>query len=307
MSSSHIRIGTRGSQLAQWQANWVAAELRKLGATVDLVEITTQGDTQQRGPIANIGVQGVFTKEIQSAMLEGKADIAVHSLKDLPTETVAGLVLAAVPERENPADALISRQADSLMALVAGAKVGTGSLRRQAQIRHLRSDLDVQSIRGNVDTRLRKLDEGKYDAVILAASGLNRLGLSERIVELLEPPRVLPAPGQGALGLECRDDDTACQELLAKLDHQVTHRAVDAERAMLAKLHGGCSAPVGSWGRVEAGQLVLDGLVASIDGKRVLKASARGELSEAIEVGHQVADQLLAAGGAEIVAEARGG
>lgn len=307
MSTPHIRIGTRASQLAQWQANWVAAQLRALGVTVELVEITTQGDTQQRGPIASIGLQGVFTKEIQAVVLAGEADIAVHSLKDLPTETVAGLVLAAVPERESPADALVTAQADSLAALPVGAKVGTGSLRRQAQLRCLRPDLDVVGIRGNVDTRLRKLDEGEYAAVILAASGLNRLGLAERIVELLEPPRMLPAPGQGALGLECREDDTATRELLTKLDDANSHRAVEAERAMLAKLHGGCSAPVGSWGRIEGGQLVLDGLVASVQGDTVLRATAAGSIADATAIGYEVAEQLLAQGGAQLVAEARDG
>ncbi|NOY43022.1 MAG: hydroxymethylbilane synthase [Planctomycetes bacterium] len=307
VSTPLIRIGTRASQLAQWQANWVASQLRALGATVELVEITTQGDTQQRGPIANIGFQGVFTKEIQAAVLADEVDIAVHSLKDLPTETVDGLVLAAVPERESSADALVAKKADSLMALPAGARVGTGSLRRQAQLRHLRPELDVVGIRGNVDTRLRKLEDGEYDAVILAASGLKRLGLADRIVEFLEPPRMLPAPGQGALGLECRAQDAAVQELLGNLDDRGSHRAVDAERAMLAKLHGGCSAPVGAWGRLEGGQLVLDGLVATVDGSRVLRATATGQADDATAIGYEVAGQLLAQGAAAIVAEARGG
>ncbi len=307
MSTASIRIGTRASQLARWQASWVAGQLRALGARVELVEITTRGDTQQQGPIAGIGLQGVFTKEIQAAVLASEVDIAVHSLKDLPTDTVAGLVLAAVPERENPADALVSTKADSLMTLPAGARVGTGSLRRQAQIRHLCPELEVVGIRGNVDTRLRKLDAGEYDAVILAAAGLGRLGLADRIAELLEPPRVLPAPGQGALGLECRAEDSAVGELLAKLDDATSHRAVEAERSMLAKLHGGCSAPVGAWGRIEGGQLTLDGLVASLDGEQILRATACGQVADAIAIGNEVADQLLAQGGAAIVAEARGG
>jgi len=307
VSKSLIRIGTRASQLAQWQAKWVAFQLRALGATVELVEITTQGDAQQRGPIASLGSQGVFTKEIQAAVLDSEVDLAVHSLKDLPTETVAGLVLAAVPERENPADALVTAKAESLETLASGARVGTGSLRRQAQLRHLRSDLEVVGIRGNVDTRLRKLDEGEYDAVILAAAGLKRLGLADRIVELLEPPRVLPAVGQGALGLECRADDAAIRELLGDLDDRDSHRAVEAERAMLAKLHGGCSAPVGAWGRLEDGELVLDGLVATLDGGRVLKAAASGPAAEAGAIGDRVAEELLGQGAAAIVAEARDG
>ena len=305
MSAPSIRIGTRASQLAQWQANWVAAQLRELGATVELIEITTQGDTQQRGPIANIGSQGVFTKEIQSAVLADDVDIAVHSLKDLPTETIEGLALAAVPPRENSADALVTQVAASLMELPAGAKVGTGSLRRQAQLRHLHPKLDVVGIRGNVDTRLRKLDDGEYDAIILAASGLNRLGLAERITEYLEPPRLLPAPGQGALGLECRADDKGAQELLANLNDSDTYAAVEAERAMLAKLHGGCSAPVGAWGRVENGKLILNGLVATLSGDQVLRASVEGDVTDSSVIGSQVAEQLLSQGAAAIVAEAR--
>lgn len=305
MTTPHIRIGTRGSKLAQWQANWVADQLRHHGAAVELIEITTSGDIQQTGPIAAVGLQGVFTKEVQAAVLAGEADIAVHSLKDLPTEQVAGLVLGAVPERENVADALISNQASSLAVLQPGARVGTGSLRRQSQLKHLRPDLEVLGIRGNVDTRLRKLDDGDYDAILLAAAGLRRLGWADRIAQLLEPPLMLPAVGQGALGLECREDDQAVLELLGQLDHHETHRATVAERAMLALLHGGCSVPVGGWGRIENGKLALDGLVANLDGTQVLKATATGELSEAEQIGQQVAEQLLSQGAAEIIAAAR--
>jgi len=307
MTNDHIRIGTRASKLAQWQANWVADQLRRLGATVELVEITTSGDVQQTGPIADVGLQGVFTKEVQAAVLTGDADIAVHSLKDLPTEQVDGLVLAAVPERENVADALVSNQAKSLAVLPTGARVGTGSLRRLAQLKHLRPDLKVVGIRGNVDTRLRKLDGGEYDAILLAAAGLRRLGWEDRIAELLAPPQMLPAVGQGALGIECRRDDQAVHELLSQLDHNETHQAVTAERAMLALLHGGCSAPVGAWGRVESGELVLDGLVANLMGTQVLKANASGHSSAAKQIGQQVAEQLLAQGAAEIIAAAREG
>jgi len=305
MTNDPIRIGTRASKLAKWQANWVADQLRRLGATVELVEITTSGDVQQTGPIADVGLQGVFTKEVQAAVLTGDADIAVHSLKDLPTEQVDGLVLAAVPERENVADALVSNQAKSLAALPTGARVGTGSLRRLAQLKHLRPALKVVGIRGNVDTRLRKLDEGECDAILLAAAGLHRLGWEDRIAELLAPPQMLPAVGQGALGIECRGDDLAVQELLSQLDHNETHQAVTAERAMLALLHGGCSVPVGGWGRIENGKLVLDGLVANLMGTQVLKANASGHPSAAKQIGQQVAELLLAQGAATIIAAAR--
>ncbi len=306
MSAPLIRIGTRASQLAQWQAHWVANQLRGHGATVELLSITTSGDTQQRGPVAELGLQGVFTKEIQSAVLENRVDVAVHSLKDLPTDPVAGLVLAAVPKRENVADALVSNIAPSLAVLPQAARVGTGSLRRQSQLKILRPDLQVVGIRGNVDTRLRKLDEGEYDAIILAAAGLQRLGLGERIVELLEPPQMLPAPGQGALGIECREEDVEVRKILARLEDADSRRTIEAEREMLALLHGGCSVPVGGWGRMEEGQLALDGLVANRDGTKVLRATAKGDPTTAAEVGHRVAEQLLAQGAAEIIAESRG-
>jgi hydroxymethylbilane synthase len=305
VTAPHVRIGTRASQLAQWQANWVAGELRNLGVTVELVEIATSGDVQQGGPIAGIGLQCVFTKEIQAALLESRVDVAVHSLKDLPTETVDGLVLAAVPARESSADALVSNTAQSLAKLPVGARVGTGSHRRQAQLRNLRPDLEVAGIRGNVDTRLRKLDEGQFDAIILAAAGLRRLGWETRIRELLEPPRMLPAPGQGALGLECREVDSETRSLLAKLNHRESHQVVAAERSMLALLHAGCSAPVGAWGRVEREQLVLDGLVANLEGTEVLRASAFGLASSGAELGRRVATELLDLGAAAIVEAAR--
>lgn len=307
MSTPLIRIGTRASKLAQWQANWVADQLRLQGAAVELVEITTSGDIQQTGPIAAVGTQGVFTKEVQAAVLSSAADIAVHSLKDLPTEQIEGLVLGAVPKREEVQDALVSNGAKSLAELPIGARVGTGSLRRHAQLKSLRPDLEVVGIRGNVDTRLRKLDDGEYDAIVLAAAGLRRLGWADRIAELLGPPRMLPAVGQGALGIECREGDQTILELLAPLDHRETHSAVAAERSMLALLHGGCSAPVGAWGRMESGALVLNGLVANLAGTKVLRASDGGTLAEPHQIGKSVAEQLLAQGAAEIVAAAREG
>jgi hydroxymethylbilane synthase len=307
-----VRIGARGSKLARWQSDWVAGELRKLGAEVETVEIATQGDVQQ-GPVATLEIQGVFTKEIQAALIRGEVDLAVHSLKDLPTQQVAGLELAATPPREDPADALITNVANSLESLPQGARVGTGSLRRRAQLLHLRPDLQVVGIRGNVDTRLRKLDEGEYDAIVLAAAGLRRLGWSERITALLSPPQMLPAPGQGSLGIECRSNDHFAAPLAAKLNDRDTRLSVSAERTVLAALHGGCSAPIAAWGRVAANQLLLDALVADMDGTKVLRANAKvkvpfADLDAAVtatELGRQVANELLAQGAAALIDTAR--
>lgn len=301
-----LRIGTRGSKLARWQSDWVAEQLRAAGVAVDIVEITTRGDLQQAGPVAAIGGTGVFTKEIQAALLEGTVDVAVHSLKDLPTMQAAGLTLAATPPRENPADALIARNGETLASLAPNSRIGTGSQRRRAQLLALRPDLAMLDIRGNVDTRLRKLDEGDYDAIVLAAAGLTRLGWADRITELLAPPRLLPAPGQGSLGIECRSDDHAAFEVLAALDDPITRAAVVAERSLLAVLEGGCSAPVAAWGRVSDGELRLDGLVASLDGQHVLRASGAAQAADAAELGARIAGGLLQQGAAAIVGGTRG-
>jgi hydroxymethylbilane synthase len=297
----HIRIGTRGSQLALWQANWVADQLRQRGATVDIIEISTTGDRDQRDPILEMNQQGVFTKEIQTAVLNGDADIAVHSLKDLPTETVEGLVLCAVPPREVCFDVLITTQAKSLMELPLNSRIGTGSLRRQALLRHLRSDLEILGIRGNVDTRLRKLRDGEFDAIVLAAAGVKRLNLDQHVVEELTPPRMLPAPGQGALGIECHRAAHDIIEFVSQLDDANSRDATNAERSMLALLHAGCSAPVGAWGRIDNGELLLDGVVATLDGQRVVRASASGPSQSAVQLGRQVAESLLDQGAGEII------
>ena len=300
-----LLIGTRASQLALWQAHWVADRLQALGAPTAIVEITTRGDTEQSDPVASIGVQGVFTKEVQRAVLAGDADLAVHSLKDLPTAPTTGLALAAIPEREDFRDALVSASGAGLDDLPEGARVGTGSERRRALIAAIRPDLEMAPIRGNVDTRLAKLDRGDYDAIVLASAGLTRLGLQERISELLAPPRLLPAPGQGALGIECRADDDATQSVLQQLDHTATRAGVEAERALLAQLHGGCSVPVGAWGRIENDALQLDAVVASTDGLRVLRASDSGGLQDSAEVGQRLGDKLLADGAAAIIESCR--
>jgi hydroxymethylbilane synthase len=299
-----LRIGTRASALARWQADWVAAELSRRGTEVELVPITTTGDRDQ-GPIGTLGTAGVFTKEIQRALLDRRIDLAVHSLKDLPTEPVPGLALAAVPLRAAPWDTLIFPQGRSLEELPAGAAVGTSSLRRRAQLRHLRPDLELRDIRGNVDTRLRKLEEGAFQALILALAGLERLGLADRATAQLRPPQLLPAVGQGALGLETRDDDCPTRDHLEPLNDAQSFQAVVAERAMLAALHGGCLTPVAAWARIESGQLVLSGRVLSLDGREQLDATATAAPNECTALGQHVAELLLAQGAARLIQAAR--
>ncbi len=296
-----IRLGTRASALAQWQANWVAGELRGRGVAVEIVFIRTQGDVKT-GPIGEIGGQGVFTKELQRALLDGEIDLAVHSLKDLPTDEVPGLTLAAVPPREACGDALVSNKANSLDDLPAGAVVGTGSVRRQSQLLHARGDLKVVDIRGNVDTRLKKLDGGEYDAIILAEAGLRRLGLADRIAQVLSKEVMLPAIGQGALGLECRASDDATRAALELLDDPPSHVAVIAERSLLSTLRGGCLAPIGAWARWEDDSLQLNAVVLSADGKRRLSAQGVGNADEAVGLGRTVAEQLLSDGAGELIA-----
>jgi hydroxymethylbilane synthase len=310
-----LRLGTRGSKLARWQAEWVADELRRRGQSVELVEIATRGDVQQVGPVEEIGTRGVFTKEIQRAILVGDVDLGVHSLKDLPTEPVEGLVLAAVPVRESAADVVVvarreargARSEGLLGEIPQGARVGTGSLRRQAQLRHLRPDLQVGDVRGNVDTRLRKLDEGQFDAIVLAEAGLRRLGMADRITQVLPLDVMLPAVGQGALGIECRVDDAETREILAPLEDGEARAAVTAERALLEYLRGGCMAPVGAHGRNEAGQLHLTAVVLSADGTRRLAANEVGLPADAEAIGRRVAEALLTQGAAELITASRAG
>jgi len=304
-TSRTIRIGTRGSKLARWQAEWVAGELAARDVPVELVPITTKGDVTS-GPLGQIGGIGLFTKEIQLALLDDRIDVAVHSLKDLPTIDIPELALAAVPRREECGDALVSRVAVSLAELPEGAKVGTGSMRRKAQLLHFRNDLNVLDIRGNIDTRLKKLDDGEFDAIILAEAGLRRMGWHDRIACCLPREQMLPAVGQGALGLEIRADDHPTRDAIAALNDTESHAAVSAERSMLQRLSAGCLAPVGAWGRMTGdGQLQLDAAVFSTDGAQKLSATAVGPPNNAIAVGSDVADDLLAQGGGELIAAAR--
>jgi hydroxymethylbilane synthase len=306
LQPNHIRIGTRGSPLARWQANWVAGQLRSELVEVELVPIATAGDRDQAGPIGAIGTTGVFTKELQRALLDGRIDLAVHSLKDLPTESVAGLVLAAVPPRESASDALLSRNRLRLTELPPAAKVGTGSLRRRSQLLFARPDLHVSEIRGNVETRVAKLHEGQVEAIVLAEAGLTRLGLQSEIVEILPKSLMLPAIGQGALGLEIRADDLATRSAVERLDDRATHAAVAAERSLLAALRGGCLAPIGAWARVEQdSELRLTAVVLARDGQKRLEAEAVDPLSEAVGLGRRVAAELLAQGAASLIASSR--
>jgi hydroxymethylbilane synthase len=287
-------IASRGSQLALWQARWVASQLTSRGHECRIEIIRTTGDKITDVPLANVGTKGLFTKEIEEALLDGRAHLAVHSLKDLPTGLPEGLVLAAVPEREDPRDAVVGRK---LADLQLGARVGTSSLRRAAQLRHLRPDLQVQSVRGNLDTRLRKLDEGQYDAILLAAAGLKRLGWADRIAEILAPEQMCPAVGQGALAIETR----AGFDGVAMLDHADTHTAVMAERGVLGALGGGCQVPIGAYATVSQGRVRLLAIVAAPDGTQVIRAEAEGAAGEAAEIGGRLAADLLKRGAREIL------
>lgn len=292
-----IVIGSRGSQLALWQAHHIAACLQKLGVETRLEIIKTTGDKITDVPLAQVGGKGLFTKEIEEALLAGSIDLAVHSLKDMPTALPAGLTLAAIPEREDPRDALVGK---SLAELGAGSRVGTSSLRRAAQLHALGRGLVIENLRGNVDTRLRKLDEGQYDAIVLAAAGLRRLGWADRIRELLDPAVMCPAAGQGALAIETRDDGGAAQQIAAKLNHPATNAAVTAERALLAKLEGGCQVPIGAHGHFEGSILHLQAIVASPDGTRVMRDSATGSADPAA-LGRELGERMLGSGAREIL------
>jgi hydroxymethylbilane synthase len=293
-----LRIGTRGSPLALWQARFVADRLRPLaaGRPVELVQIETAGDRVRDRALSQIGGDGVFTKEIQRALLAGAVDVAVHSLKDLPTQPVEGLVLAAVPPRGPAGDAFVSLRHRRFDELPGGAVVGTSSLRRRAQALYRRRDLRLIDLRGNVETRLRKLADEGLDAVILAQAGLERLGLARRIGELLDPDWMLPAVGQGALGVECRADDTTTRALLAALDDGPTRQSVLAERALLRGLGGGCLVPVGARASVEGGHLTLQAAVLTADGTRRAAGDIAGAADAAEEVGQRLAESLLGQG-----------
>jgi hydroxymethylbilane synthase len=298
-----FRIGTRGSRLALWQANFIAERLRPLAGSrpVELVEIETTGDIVHDVPLSQIGGDGLFTKAIQEALLAHTVDVAVHSLKDLPTMPVAGLVLAAVPARAATGDAFVSHRLLKFDDLPAGAVLATSSLRRRAQVLHRRPDLRLVNMRGNIETRLRRLKEDALDGLILAQAGLERLGLAEAITEVLDPAWMLPAVGQGALGLECRADDVNSLALVAHLDDRRTHQAVLAERAFLRALGGGCLVPIGATTGLDGSTLTLRGAVLPPDGSRRVEGTMAGPLNLAEQLGFQLATELLGRGARELL------
>jgi len=298
-----LRIGTRGSKLALAQSEWVKGKIegKHPHVQVQLIRIKTTGDKILDSPLSKIGGKGLFVKEIEEALLERRVDLAVHSMKDVPAELPEGLTLSAFPEREDPHDAFISAEHKALEQLPQRVRVGTGSLRRAAQLLHIRPDLEMVPVRGNVDTRLRRLEGGEFQAVILAAAGLRRLGFADRIRQLISVDQVIPAIGQGALGLEVRRDDEQTMGLIRFLNHEETEVTVRAERAFLKELEGGCQVPMAAFCRFHDGQLHLEGMVAELDGSKVIRDNITGEKSGARDLGISLARRLLASGADEIL------
>jgi len=298
-----VKIGTRGSKLALWQANWVksALETKNPSLKVELVIIKTKGDKILDVPLAKVGGKGLFVKEIEDALLSSRIDIAVHSMKDMPAEIPDGLCIGAIPERENPYDVLISKKGLGLSDLMPGACIGTSSLRRAAQILHTRPDFVIKSIRGNLDTRLRKLETEDFDAIILAAAGVKRLGLEDKITEYLDENIMLPAVGQGALCLEIRQYDQKIESLVAELEHPQTRSVVMGERAFLKRLEGGCQVPMAAYGKIEQNMFTLCGLVATLDASTVIKETLSGPKESSETVGLNLAERLISRGAQEIL------
>ncbi|MFZ5564874.1 MAG: hydroxymethylbilane synthase [Thermodesulfobacteriota bacterium] len=298
-----VRIGTRGSQLALWQSEWVKSRLLDLfpGCAVELEVIKTTGDKITDVPLAKVGGKGLFVKEIEEALLSGRVDLAVHSMKDMPAELPPGLCIGAVPVRENPRDALISRNGLSFAGLPRGARVGTSSLRRSSQLLHRRPDIGIVPLRGNIDTRLRKLETGDLDAVILAAAGLLRLGLGGRITQYLDASVMLPAVAQGALCIETRENDDRVAAMVAPLNHADTRAAITAERAFLKRLEGGCQVPMAAFAQTDGQTVAIDGLVADIDGRTVVRSAVSGPRQAAADLGIRLAEDLLEQGAKRIL------
>jgi len=299
-----IRIATRESRLALWQAHHVADRLRERypGLATELVPMTTRGDQILHTTLAKIGGKGLFIKELEAAMLEDRADIAVHSMKDVPADMPPGLDIVTVLDRADPRDAFVSGRYESLADLPAGAVVGTSSLRRQAQLKHARPDLEIRPVRGNVETRLRKLDDGDYDAILLACAGLERLGLAERITDRISVDSSLPAVGQAIVGIECKNDAQELIELLRGIENAASRQAIDAERAFAARLEGSCESPIAGHAVITHGQLVLRGLVAAADGSEVLAGDVSGPPEKGPAMGVELADELLARGAGPLLA-----
>ncbi|MBF0164334.1 MAG: hydroxymethylbilane synthase [Magnetococcales bacterium] len=299
-----IKIGTRGSALALWQARWVQSQLESThpGLTAELVIIKTRGDIILDVPLAKVGGKGLFVKELEEALLDGRVDLAVHSMKDVPAEFPEGLGIAAILEREDPRDVLLSVHHAGLSDLPHGARVGSSSLRRQCQLLHERPDLKIESLRGNVNTRIAKLESGQFEAIVLAAAGVKRLGLLERVVEYFAPERIIPANGQGAVGIECRLDDATTRRLLDPLNHPETRTAVLAERAFLHELEGGCQVPIAGFARLEGESLVMAGRVGSLDGRELITREISGTPEEPETLGRALARELIALGADRLLA-----
>ena len=307
MSKRVIKVGTRDSALAMWQTKYVIERLKEVSDdyTFETVAVKTKGDKILDVSLAKVGDKGLFTKELEVAMLENETDLAVHSMKDVPTQLVEGLTIGAILKREDPRDVIISPKGYTFSTLPQGAKVGTSSLRRKAQIKHLRPDLEICDIRGNLNTRLRKMEEENFDALILAAAGVIRMGWSEKITEYLAPEVSLPAVSQGAIGVECRSNDAEILKLLALINDDDTAICVRSERALLNELEGGCQIPIAAYGIIENDSLILNGLVASLDGSRLIKERLAGKKAESEEIGRSLAQKLTALGADEILAEIR--
>jgi hydroxymethylbilane synthase len=299
----HIKIGTRGSKLALTQANLVADSLKKIdpGITAEICVIRTSGDIMQDVTLTKIGGKGVFVKEIEDALTSGKVDLAVHSMKDVPTEIPAGLIFAAIMKREDARDILVSKNNRKIEFMPRGARIGTGSMRRAAQLLAILPDLAIVSLRGNLETRLKKIETENLQGVILAAAGMKRLGFTERISQYLPIETMLPAVGQGALGLEIRESDNKLREVLARLNHAPTAEEIKAERSFLSHLGGGCLMPIAAFGKLEGDLLTLEGLVASPDGKSLIRDKVRGRIVEAAELGKILAEIILEKGGKKLL------
>jgi len=300
----HLRIGSRGSILARWQAEFVRKQLFQVaGVEAEIIIIRTSGDKMQQSPLTQIGGKGIFVKELEEALLDESVDLAVHSVKDIPTETPGRLSFPAVCRRDDVRDCVVSHISTPLANLRQGARVGTSSLRRQAQLRHYRPDLDLRELRGNVDTRLRKVESGEYDAIVLSKAGLDRLGWAQKITEVLSTDISLPAVGQGAIAIESRVKDQETAQILEKLDDAETRTAIIAERSLLKALQGGCQVPLGAWARIERGELVMEAVVCSVDGSQYIRKKAVASHDQAAQLGEHLARELAEGGARNILEE----
>jgi hydroxymethylbilane synthase len=302
-----LRIGSRGSILARWQAEFVRKQLFQItGVEAEIAIIKTSGDKMQQAPLTQIGGKGIFIKELEEALIDETVDLAVHSVKDIPTDTPGRLHFPAVCRRDDVRDCVVSNNGTALANLKQGARVGTSSLRRQAQLRHHRADLDIRELRGNVDTRLRKVERGEYEAIVLSKAGLDRLGWSAKITEPLSTEISLPAVGQGAIAIESRVADRDAAEILEKLDDAETRTAIIAERALLAALKGGCQVPLGAWARMERSELVMEAMVCSVDGLQYVRQKASAPADQAAQLGERIAEMLIEGGARSILDEVKG-